>query len=195
MYRVLCLLAAVLAVVSHPRPGQAQAQDDTTVCFSLGSQNYSKPEFYDRGIQACTRLFSVRTGKLLAEAYGARGVWQTKKKNYDAALADFNHAISLDSANVELWDYRADVWLEKGQVDRAISDYQQAIRIRPTYAAAYYSLGRAYEKKGQVGRARDSYKKALAAPKNYGGVSQRIQDWAQRNAQERLAELDKPRAR
>jgi tetratricopeptide (TPR) repeat protein len=193
MNPILCGLAAVLLVAAHTLP--VHAQDDGTLCFSLGSQDYKKPEFFDRGLQACTRLISVRTGKPLAEAHGARGVWQTKKENNDAALADFNRAISIDPTNVEFWDYRADVWLAKGDIDRAIKDYQQAIKMRPTYAAAYYSLGRAYEKKGQVDRARDNYKKALAAPKNYGGVSQRIQEWAQQNAQARLQELDKPQRR
>ncbi len=176
----LWLAAALVPAV----PAVAGPADDTTVCFSLGSDDYKKPEFIDRGLNACTRLIGRRTGTSQAAAYRARGYWKHQKKDLDAALADFNIAIKNDPKNVEGYDYRADVYQDKGQLDRAISDYNMSIRINPAYAAAYYSRGRVYEKQGQIDLAVADYNSALSAP-----PTDRIAEWAHRGARARLQEL------
>lgn len=177
---LLWLAAALLPAV----PAVAGPADDTTVCFSLGSDDYKKPEFIDRGLNACTRLIGRRTGTSQAAAYRARGYWKHQKGELDAALADYNVSIRLDPQNVEGYDYRADVYQDQGQLDRAISDYNMSIRINPTYAAAYYSRGRVYEKQGRIDEAVADYHSALSAP-----AKDRIAEWAHRGAQARLKEL------
>lgn len=118
-------------------------------------RKYNESSFFDRGLQACNRLIAKRSGKeQLSRAYAGRGAWQFKKKNYDAALADYDRALSIDAENIEFYDYRADAWMAKGDLSRAIDNYDQVIRLDPTYAAAYYSRGRAYEKNGEIDRAR-----------------------------------------
>jgi tetratricopeptide (TPR) repeat protein len=189
MNRVAWLLAALLWVAASNLTA-AQA-DDFTDCFSIGTENYNEPGFFDRGLQACTKLIAKRTGKPLSQVFAAHGSWQYKKKNYDAALADYDRALSIDAENVEFYDYRADAWLAKDDLNRAIDNYDQAIRVDPTYAAAYFSRGRAYEKKGQIDRARESYRAALVPPRNRKlKIQERIQEWAQVNAEKRLKEMD-----
>jgi tetratricopeptide (TPR) repeat protein len=142
-------------------------------------------------VQACTRLIAKRSGKPLSQVYAARGSWNYKKKDYNAALADYDRALSIDAENVEFYDYRADAWLAKGELDRAVDNYDQAIRVDPTYAAAYFSRGRAYEKKGEIDRPRASYRAALVPPRNRKlKIQGRIQEWAQLNAEKRLKEMD-----
>jgi tetratricopeptide (TPR) repeat protein len=195
MYRIAWFFAALLWSTANPTA--AQAADDFTDCYSVGSKNYNEPSFFDRGLQACNRLIAKRSGKQeLSKAYASRGTWQHKKQNEDAALADYDRALSIDPTNVEFYDYRADAWLAKGDLSRAIDNYDQAIRIDPTYAAAYFSRGRAYEKKGEIDRARASYRAALVPPRERKlKIQERIQEWAQVNAEKRLKELDEQPAK
>jgi tetratricopeptide (TPR) repeat protein len=128
MNRIVCFFAALLWIAMNAMAAHA---DDRTDCFSIGSENYNDPGFYDRGLAACSRLIAKRPDKGLSQAYSARGSWQHKKQNYDAALADYDRALSIDPTNVEFYDYRADAWLAKGEPDRAIDNYDQAIRVDP----------------------------------------------------------------
>ena len=171
--------------------GFAESPQDKKNCFSEGSDDYKRREFYDTGLASCTRLIAQRKGASLAAAFASRGNWQEKKGNFDAALADLDRAVTIDPKNTFYYDYRADVWLDKGEIDKAISNYNQSIRIDPTYAAPYYSRGRAYEKQGDVARAIESYRAALVPPRTRKVAAEvRIQEWAQRNAEKRLKELE-----
>ena len=84
----------------------------------------------------------------------------------------------------ESYDYRADVYQDKGDLDAALENYNQATKIDPTYAAAYFSRGRIYEKKGDIDKARAEYNQAIAVP-----TVNRIAQWAQDNARARLKAL------
>ncbi len=175
---------ALTAAFASAAPAVAGPADDRTVCFSIGTEDYKRPEYIDRGLNACTREISRRTGSAQAAAYRARGYWKHQKKDLEAALADYNIAIRNDPKNVEGYDYRADVYKELGQLDRAISDYNMSIRIDPSYAAAYYSRGRVYEEMGRIDDAVADYHSSLSAP-----PKDRIAEWAHRGAQARLKAL------
>jgi tetratricopeptide (TPR) repeat protein len=153
--------------------------DDSEDCFSTGSRNYLDPNFYEIGLQACSRLIASgrRTGPSLAAVYTARGDWKHKKGDLDAALLDLNESVRIDPKNHESYDYRADVHQKKRDWDRAIADYNTAIRLKPTYPAAHYSRGRVYEYKGDHERARSDYFAALALP-----AKDRIDRWAHMKA-------------
>jgi tetratricopeptide (TPR) repeat protein len=190
MYIKILRFAILLWLATNPMMARA---DDVTDCFSIGNKNYTDPNLYAGSEQACSRLIAVRTGRSLAAAYSARGSWRHLQKNYDAALQDYDRALSLDPTNVEIYDYRADSLLAKGDVDSAIATYDKAIGIDPTYAAARYSRGLAYQTKGAVDRARVDYQAAIALPKaraSFGQKEDRIQEWAQRNAAAHLKALD-----
>jgi len=178
------LLTAAILLLALAGAPQASADDQTT-CFSTGSEDYKKKESIEPGIRACSRLISSRSGTSQAAAYRARGYWKHQKGDLDAAIEDYNIAIKLDPKNMEGYDYRADVWQDKGDLDRALADYDMATRVDPTYAAAYYSRGRVYETKGDIERARQEYNAALAVPNK-----DRIADWAQRGARDRLSKLN-----
>jgi tetratricopeptide (TPR) repeat protein len=182
LFAGMALLLAAAFVPSSP--AMAAPADDNTVCFSLGSDDYKNPEYIDRGMSACTRLITRRTGTSLAAAHRARGYWKHQKGDLESALVDYDIAINLDPRNVEGYDYRADVYQDQGELDHAIADYNMSIGINPTYAAAYYSRGRVYEKKGQIDRAVADYKSALSQP-----ATDRIAEWAHRGASARIQEL------
>jgi tetratricopeptide (TPR) repeat protein len=190
MRRLVWCFSLLLSMVYFGTPARA---DDFTDCFSIGSKQYENPEFYETGVKSCTRLLASKSGKRQAEVYSSRASWLHKQGKEDAALADYDKALSIDPTNVEFYDYRGDSLIAKGDLDRAIANYDQAIRIDPTYAAAYFSRGRAYEAKGDIEHARASYQAALVPPRTRERkIQERIQEWAQTNAEKRLAKLNAP---
>lgn len=190
---ILAVMLAVTVAVLVPATARA---DDRTDCFVIGNTNWDDTKLIDKRLAACTRYIAKAKGKAKAEGYASRGYWLTKKKNYDEALKDFDRALAIDSKEVEFYDYRADVYLAKGEIDLAIDNYNQSIRIDPTYAAAFFSRGKAYEQKGDIDRARESYRAALVPPlKRKLAIQERIQKWAQDSARQRLNELDQPEPR
>ena len=91
----------------------------------------------------------------------------------------------MEPKNVESFDYRADVYQQKGDYDRALSDYDRASKLDPTYTAAHYSRGMIFEKKKDFDKARTEYKITIGLP-----TKDRIAQWAQDNARARLKALD-----
>ena len=164
----------------------AAVADDRQVCFSVGSDAYKRDDVIETAMRACTRMIQSGqySGTSLAYVYRGRGYWKDRKGDYDAALNDFDEAVRLDPRHVEGYDYRASVWKNKGNFDRAIADLDMAIRLDPTYAAAYYRRGEIHQEKGDIAKARADYNSALAVPNK-----NRIAQWAQDMAREKLADL------
>jgi tetratricopeptide (TPR) repeat protein len=182
--RRLVPLALLLALAASS-PSFADAESDRVTCFSLGNENYKDAEKFDIGLAACSRMIDSGRykDKGLASIYRARASWKEKKRDLDAALADYGVSIRLDPDNVESYDYRADVYQDKGDLDAALQEYDRATKIDPIYAA-HYSRGQVYEKKGDLDKARAEYNAALAVP-----TINRIAQWAQDNARARLKAL------
>ena len=168
----------------------SRADDTSDRCYSLGAYYNSNKDSnaIEPAIRACNLLMTRAENRAppsrLAGVYSNRAVWKTRKGDLDAAIADYNEAAKLAPNNVEIYDYRADVWKLKGDLARAIEEYDHATRIDPSYAAPYYSRGEIYEGRGEIDRARSEYKAALATPPR-----DRIAEWAHRRAQEALDRL------
>ncbi len=183
MYQIALIFAVWVGL--NVSVAQAGFKED---CVGAGRENDA--QYFELGIQACSRWIAEASGSHdLAVAYVNRGHWKHFQKNYDAAIADFDRAISFDPNFVGPYDFKADSLIAKGDIDAAVATYNRAIRVDPNYAGAYYSRGLAYERKGDIAGARESYRAALAtpkAPKSYAA----IQEWAQRKAADRLRQLD-----
>ena len=187
MKSIMRLAAALLVLASTVNVARA---DDTTECNATNRTDYDNSELLDGAISACTRILARTRGAGRAPFYLNRGAWKHKKGNYDAAIADFDAALSADPKFIIAYDYKADSLVEKGDLDGAIAAYNMVIRINPNYAAAYYSRGLVYEKKGDIALARESYHAALVPPRKISPVYDRTQAWAQDRAARRLQELD-----
>jgi tetratricopeptide (TPR) repeat protein len=184
---VLIVLFALAGWFLGPAPAAAQGEDERN-CFSTNSDNYKLEEFYAKGLAACEReIRSGRhTGRNLAFYLRAQGYWLRVMGRLEEALPIYNRAIELDPRHVEGYDYRAVVFQRLGNNDRAIADWGMANRIDPTYAAAYYRRGYLYQTMGDIARAKEDYNSSLALP-----AKDRIAEWAQGEARDRLDELAK----
>ena len=82
-------------------------------------------------------------------------------KDLDAAIADFDRAISLDPQNAQAYHNRGWSWRIKRAYEKAIADYSEAIRIDPTYAWAYNNRGIARRDQGEWDRALTDFDESI----------------------------------
>jgi tetratricopeptide (TPR) repeat protein len=204
------LAAGMLAPASMSVLGQGSALTQCTVANSA-----------DERIEACSAVITAQHGRSAAIAYNFRAVAWHDKYDLDRALADYSQAVRLDPNYANAFNNRGIAWQAngdldraiadhseairldpkdesgayrfrsialrlKGEVDRAIADASEAIRLYPDYNAAYVARALAYEDKHDIGRARADYNQTLAMPPKYPSGPQ-----AQRDARDRLAELDR----
>jgi tetratricopeptide (TPR) repeat protein len=176
--------AATLVAVLPAEPARA---DDMAVCASRGTDDFKKEEYIGKGMAACTKVIDEKqvSGKRLAIAYALRGYWKHQAKQLDAAMLDYEKALNIDTTNHEFYDYRADIWVDKGNDERALAEYEQALRLKPDYLAARYSRGRIFEKRGELEKARAEYTQVVT-----GKATERIGEWAKREAAARLKAMD-----
>jgi tetratricopeptide (TPR) repeat protein len=90
-----------------------------------------------------------------AALYNNRANVWLAKKDFDKAVADYDHALKLSPRSSAFFNNRGNVWSAKKDYDRAIADYDQAIRLSPKAAPAYANRALAWNRKKE-------YDKALA---------------------------------
>ena len=77
----------------------------------------------------------------LVDAWTYRGDIYLALKQYDLAIADYNHAIELNSTWMWRWVNRGEAYLRENQIDRAIQDFEQVIKLNPDYAMGFLDRG------------------------------------------------------
>src|ERR1019366_9833613 len=104
-----------------------------------------------------------------AEAYTFLGWTYSFTGDYDAAIAECQHAIEVDPDFGNPYNDIGAYLIEKGQLDEAISWLEKATGAmrydNPAYP--YFNLGRIWEHKHQFGRALASYKMAVEIDPHY----------------------------
>jgi tetratricopeptide (TPR) repeat protein len=94
----------------------------------------------DRAEQAFDR--AIQRDPDMADAYNAKGVIQTRRRNYDEALGLFRRALSLNPGDA---GYRINVSLAyylQGRTDEARRAYDEALEVNRDFAAAFDFLNR-----------------------------------------------------
>jgi tetratricopeptide (TPR) repeat protein len=86
---------------------------------------------------------------------------------YDAARADLEHAIKLDSKSYQAHYTLGNVLVALNQIDRAESEYRAAIELEPHQPRTYYQLALMFRDKGDDVNEESMLKQALAADDHY----------------------------
>lgn len=126
--------------------------DDTDVIFMRA---LAKSEIDDRygAISDYDKILSME-GKVTPERYKFSTVYNNKAYclvelgSYKAALPLVEKALQLDKTEWFIWDTRAEILLNLGQLDKCISDCTKAINIEPN-GNSYLVRGLARIKKGE----------------------------------------------
>ena len=180
-----CLAFWISCTLVAVRP--ASAQNDTTLCFSRGTDSWQDETTYKPALAACNREINSgrHRGHALAQYYLARAYWYDRSDNPDGALQDYNRAIKVDTNNAETYYFRADYFMRKKDFDRAIADYTQSVRIESNFAPGYYMRGYSYEMTNRRDLAMDDYRRAAAT----SATDNRLREWGREMASKRLADL------
>ena len=96
------------------------------------------------------------------QAYNMRGSVLADAGNADAALSDFNKAISLDPNYAQAYANRGLLHRQSGKLELALADYNKALSIDGNYAAAYLGRGIVHRQQGSHVQALADLNKAIA---------------------------------
>jgi tetratricopeptide (TPR) repeat protein len=167
---------------------QAVAQTDLNTCFSA-----SHPD--DARLRACERVISIRGIKPadLARAYNARGSIFFRRKEYDAAIAEYTEAIRHAPQDVMAFYNRGSALTEKNvsrpaaqidnnELDRAIADFTQSLRIDPKRVLSYGNRGTAHYLKRDMEKAKADYVAALRLDPNNAQIAESLKRIEQESA-------------
>ena len=96
-----------------------------------------------------------------ARPYACRGLYYKEINQTDKALKDFSKDLEIDMNDVEILQYRGNLYFSKGKDDSAYFDYIRALRIRQDNALALANLGAIYVRRNQYDSALLNLSKSL----------------------------------
>ncbi|HKG20326.1 MAG TPA: tetratricopeptide repeat protein, partial [Blastocatellia bacterium] len=98
-----------------------------------------------------------------AVAHNLLGVVLDRSGLFDAALAEFNTAISLDRNFVSARNNLGRALAGRGRTPEAIAEFERVLKIDPAHQQAHYNLGALYAESGDFQKASDHFGRARAS--------------------------------
>jgi tetratricopeptide (TPR) repeat protein len=116
-------------------------------------------------------------------------------RNDAAAVQYFDNALRLDTANLEVMEYKAVHYKRRGEFDQAFALYRDIIRRSPDYSNAYFDMGMIYLELDSLNKAYDNFDIAVktdplfvkayyyrgVAAENRGDLEAALADYIQAN--------------
>lgn len=72
--------------------------------------------------------------------YNDRGLIYYGKRNFEAAIADFNKSLELNPSDSVVYNNRGVAYEDKGDREQAIADYRKALELDPNNEKAIRNL-------------------------------------------------------
>ncbi|MFN7881677.1 MAG: tetratricopeptide repeat protein, partial [bacterium] len=157
MRRLWLVMALLLSGVAGAPDVAAQQQDrDWADCV--------QGEDRERLIRGCTAVLNRgnrETAGNRAVAFNNRGWAHQDRRNFDAAMRDYDEAIRLDPRDAHAFFNRGLVHQRRGNFDAALRDYDEAIRLNPRFAAAFIDRGVVHFYRSNLDAALRDYDEAI----------------------------------
>ena len=147
----------VLAIILAIAPAAGALSNDLADCAQRRNPRLK--------FEGCTQL-AARDGKLAA-AYNSRALALTALGESDRAIADYSHAISLDSTMSVAYYNRGLLYLEIGEPKLAAADFSQVIGQDARDATAFNGRAMANAADGDFGGAEADFARAIAIDPAY----------------------------
>ena len=105
-----------------------------------------------------------------------RGIILNRNGNLNAALADFEEALDIDSTLAEAYLNRGNSYFLAGHFDDALADYQRALDLDISKPwAAWYNIGLVFDAKKEPEKAQEAYRKALNENPSFVLAAEKLQ--------------------
>jgi tetratricopeptide (TPR) repeat protein len=147
----------VTALQKEPAQRYQSAGDFTEAIKVVQSKAKAEDEKHkrDMDMQAVKQVLLKEQARKLSEEGGTLYAQQ----KYEAALALFNQACSLDPNYTYAWNNKGAALKRLGRYEEALVAYDRAIQLDPNYASAWFRKGDVLERLGRHEEALEAYKK------------------------------------
>lgn len=153
----ISFLTFALTLIIFCLPGQTQslfAQTNEEL-VTRAKAEIEKRE-YDAAISDLTAVITSQPKNDEAYAQRARAYF-LKTGNDDAAFADAEKALNLNSKNIDALNIRGKIKVDRKQTDSALDDFNKAIKIDPNFTKAYLNRAVLFTDKNEFDKAIDDY--------------------------------------
>jgi tetratricopeptide (TPR) repeat protein len=130
-----------------------------------------------------------RSGNAAIDQLMARGVAETERRDYTAAIATFSDIIRRKPEFAEGWNKRATVYYLAGEDRQSIADCAEVLKRNPRHFGALSGLGLIYTRLGRFEEALAWFRKALDVNPNMVGVEMNIERIEQLLAEKRAKQI------
>jgi tetratricopeptide (TPR) repeat protein len=96
-----------------------------------------------------------------AQEWQAQGCALCAEEQYQAAIAAFDCALSLEPQNSQTWNYRGNAMSALQRQAEALACYEKATFLNPTYHQAWFNQGLLLVEMGAYGSALAAYDRAI----------------------------------
>jgi tetratricopeptide (TPR) repeat protein len=103
-------------------------------------------------------------------AYNQRAILWKDKKDYDKALADYDHAIRLDPKQGVHFHNRGAMWAARQQHEKSLADFDEALRLKPNYLLSLRLRGQSYLALKEYDNAIADFDKAIEINPKFAGL-------------------------
>lgn len=145
------------------------AKGDYVKQLRYNADRYSDNGMAKEALFLMERAFAAKNPDNVAENYAIRGRARAVAGDYEAALADSNHAVELDDKNIYNFLNRADVFRMMGDPEKALADLKKSQEIDEKNPYIYKMRGEIYDEMGEK-------ETALAAYKDYWKYAPNVRD-------------------
>lgn len=115
--------------------------ENAIVYLKLGNQKIQQKDFR-AAVEQYTKAIEIKHD--FKEAIKNRGICYTMMDEDAKAVADFDHAITIDPEDITLYNYRGFAKAELQKYDEASKDFDHALKINPNYKDPYMNRGIMY---------------------------------------------------
>lgn len=193
-------LLSMMSIHGAGATGAEPAKDlriDPAPCLAA-----SLAQDHDRTVSVCSALIdNAKTEKAdRIKALIARAGAYERKAMIDRAIADYDGALRLNSAQADVHNARGELLRKKGDLPKAVADFAAAIKLNPAHAAAranHRALAQEAERQGVLkavagkpsfncATARRKVEKAICANPELADLDREVQASYQRAAAEKM---------
>jgi tetratricopeptide (TPR) repeat protein len=158
------LIAIAIGLALPAAPGfsatPAPAVAGTAICSDAETASAPDEDY----IASCSEIIRKADGdaRVLSNAFRSRAMAYHRMGQYEQAVDDLDHAISLDAENASAWNDRCFDNAVLRRIEPALVDCRKALALSPDYAVAWSSLGFARLVQGKDDAALGAYDRALS---------------------------------